>query len=114
MIPADSKLPMSFAFSRARTARCMAGAVLLALALPTAALCCDGTAGRSVAVTFDGQKFTVSNMGRQWLQIIFTAGNATYNLQLAPGQAASPRSPGIFGQYMSGYQSCAATPISYR
>jgi hypothetical protein len=91
----------------------MVGVVLL-LTLPSAAWCCDGVAGRNVAVTFDGQKYMVSNMGRQWLQVTFTAGNATYNLQLAPAQSASPRSPGTFGQFMSGYQSCSATPISYR
>ena len=89
-------------------------AIALALIWPCAAVACDGTAGRSVAVTFDGQKYTVSNMGRQWLQVVFTAGSATYNLQLAPGQAASPRSPGTFGQFMSGYQSCSATAIRYR
>ncbi|HTT84577.1 MAG TPA: hypothetical protein VMF67_13945 [Rhizomicrobium sp.] len=86
----------------------------LALLWPCAAWSCDGTAGRNVAVTFDGHKYTVSNMGRQWLQVTFTAWNTTYNLQLAPGQAASPRSPGTFGQFMSGYQSCTATPIRYR
>jgi hypothetical protein len=105
---------MPFASNLGRSLRCLAGAVLVLLALPWTAWCCDGVAGRSVAVTFDGQKFTVSNIGRQWLQVIFTAGNATYSLQLAPGQAASPRSPGTFGQFMSGYQSCAATPIRYR
>jgi hypothetical protein len=89
-------------------------AIVLALLWPCAAWSCDGTAGRSVAVTADGQKITVSNMGRQWLQITFTAWNNTYNLQLAPGQSASPRSPGTFGQFMSGYQSCSATPVRYR
>jgi hypothetical protein len=89
-------------------------AIALALLWPCAAWCCDGVAGRSVAVTFDGQKYTVSNVGHQWLTVVFTAGNATYNLQLAPGQAASPRSSGTFGQFMSGYQSCSATPIRYR
>ncbi len=79
-----------------------------------AAFGCDGVAGRNVAVTFDGQKFTVSNVGRQYLQVVFTAGSATYELQLAPGQSATPRSPGAIGQFMSGYQSCAATPIRYR
>ncbi|HEY3639027.1 MAG TPA: hypothetical protein VGK90_12835 [Rhizomicrobium sp.] len=89
-------------------------AIVSALAWSGAAWSCDGVAGRNVAVTFDGQKHTVSNVGRQWLQVTFTANNATYSLQLAPGQSASPRSPGTFGQYMSGYQSCAATPINYR
>ena len=85
----------------------------LALLCPGAAWSCDGAAGREVAVTFDGQKFTISNLGRQWLEIAFTAGTSTYNLQLAPGQSASPRSPGTFGQFMNGYQSCAATPLPY-
>lgn len=89
--------------------------LLAALLLwPGAAWCCDGTSGRDVAITFDGQKYTVSNTGRQWLQVTFTAGNNTYNLQLAPGQSASPRSPGTFGQFMSGYQSCNASAIRYR
>lgn len=112
MLQAGRKLPMTFVSKHAL--RTMIGAAAIALALPCNAWSCDGVAGRSVAVTFDGQKFTVSNMGRQWLQIVFTAGNNTYNLQLAPGQSASPRSPGNFGQFMSGYQSCAATPINFR
>ncbi|HEX4158933.1 MAG TPA: hypothetical protein VHY79_10690 [Rhizomicrobium sp.] len=105
---------MSFAISPPHAVRCAAAGMVLALSLPCVARSCDGTAGRDVATTFDGQKFTVSNMGRQWLQVVFTAGNATYNLQLAPGQSASPRSAGTFGQFMTGYQSCAATPIRYR
>lgn len=89
--------------------------ILTALLLwPGVAWCCDGTAGRDVAITFDGQKYTVSNTGRQWLQVTFTAGSNSYNLQLAPGQSASPRSPGAFGQFMSGYQSCNAMAIRYR
>jgi hypothetical protein len=88
--------------------------VVLAAFLPCEAWSCDGTAGQSVAITFDGQKYTVSNMGRQTLNVVFTAYNATYNLQLAPGQSASPYSPGIFGRFMSGYQSCVATPVLYR
>jgi hypothetical protein len=105
---------MSFGISRSLAARGLIAGLALAAFSPCAAVSCDGTAGRSVAVTFDGQKYTVSNIERQWLQVVFTASNATYNLQLAPGQSASPRSSGAFGHYMSGYQSCAATPISYR
>jgi hypothetical protein len=102
-------------FSRRRSVtRRIAGAAVLLLAMPCQTWACDGIAGRSVAVTFDGQKYTVSNTGHQWLQVTFTAWNNTYNLQLAPGQSASPRSPGTFGQFMSGYQSCAATPIRYK
>jgi hypothetical protein len=88
--------------------------VFLALALPGAGWCCDGTAGRNVAVTYDGQKYTVTNSGRQWLQVTFTAWNETYNLQLAPGQSASPRAPGAFGSFMAGYQTCVAMPLLYR
>lgn len=90
------------------------GAVLLGCLAPTAAWCCGGVAGRNIAITFDGQKYTVSNMGHQTVNVVFTAYNATYNLLLAPGQAATPHSSGIFGQYMSGYQSCVATPLLYR
>jgi hypothetical protein len=113
MPQALKRLPMLFASEAARILRPLC-VLLIALAAPCSAWCCDGTAGRNVAVTFDGQKFTVSNVGRQWLQVTFTAANATYNLQLAPGQSATPRSPGAFGQFMAGYQSCAATPIRYR
>jgi hypothetical protein len=83
------------------------------LFFPSLALACDGTAGRDVAVTFDGQKFTVTDTGREWLQVAFTAFGTTYNLQLGPGQSDTPRSPGIFSQPMNGYQSCVATlPIA--
>jgi hypothetical protein len=74
-------------------------------------LACDGWAGRDIAVTFDGQKYTVTNMGREWLQVAFAAFGNTYNLQLAPGQSDSPRTSGMFGQPMYGYQSCVATPL---
>lgn len=87
---------------------------ILALAWPYAAFACDGPAGRSVTVTYDGQKFTVTDMGRQAVNVEFTAYNNTYNLQLAPGQSDTPRTPGMLGQPMQGYQSCSATPVRYR
>src|ERR1700722_8725217 len=111
---AHTKSPISSGSNRSHAIRLATGAMLAVLALPGSAWCCDGVAGRSVAVTADGQKITVSNMGHQWLQVTFTAWNNTYNLQLAPGQSASPRSPGTFCQTMTGYQPCNATPIRYR
>lgn len=92
----------------------MGATALLALALPQSAWCCGGIAGSSIAISYDGGKYTVSNIGRQWLDILFTAGNTTYSLRLAPGQAASPYSPGMLGQFMQGYQSCVATPVPVR
>ncbi|HEY3778895.1 MAG TPA: hypothetical protein VGL35_12645 [Rhizomicrobium sp.] len=89
-------------------------AALLALALPQAAWCCGGQAGSAVAITYDGGKYTVSNVGRQWLDIVFTSWNTSYNLRLAPGQSASPYSPGMLGQFMQGYQSCVATVVPTR
>jgi hypothetical protein len=85
--------------------------VLVAGAWCASAAACDGSAGRDVAVAFDGQKYTVTDTGREWLQVAFTAYGATYNLQLAPGQSDTPRSPGMFTQPMYGYQSCVATPL---
>lgn len=85
-----------------------------ALVWPGQAWSCGGPAGRSIATTTDGQKYTVTNMGRQSVNVVFQAFNTTYNLQLAPGQSASPRAPGMFGQPMAGYQSCVATPVLYR
>jgi hypothetical protein len=90
------------------------GLALLLLAWPCQAMSCGGPAGGSVAMTYDGHKFTVTDVGRQSVNVVFTAYNMTYNLQLTPGQSASPRSPGMFGQSMSGYQSCFATPAAYR
>ena len=86
-------------------------ATMLVLVWCAAASACDGAGGRDVAVTYDGQKYTVSNTGRQSLQVAFTAFGNTYNLQLAPGQSETPRSSGIFSQPMYGYQSCVATPL---
>jgi hypothetical protein len=86
-------------------------AAILALAWPACARACDGWAGRDIAVTFDGQKYTVTNLGRAQVLVDFTAFGTTYNLQLAPGQSDSPRTPGMFSQPMYGYQSCVATPL---
>ena len=81
---------------------------------PAFAAACDGFAGRDIAVTFDGQKYTVTDTGREWVQVVFSAFGTTYNLQLAPGQSDSPRTPGMFSQPMYGYQSCVATPLPVR
>jgi len=84
---------------------------LAALLSPALASACDGVGGRDVAVTMDSQKITVTNTGREWVLVTFGAFGNTYNFQLAPGQSDSPRSPGMFGQPMYGYQSCVATPL---
>ena len=88
------------------------GAAVLAVVLcPALASACDGVAGRDVAVAIDGQKVTVTNIGRAWLAVAFTAFGTNYNVQLAPGQSDTPRTPGIFNLPMQGYQSCVATPL---
>lgn len=86
-------------------------AAALVLAWAAGAMACSGPAGRDVAIAFDGQKYTVTDTGRAWLQVALTAFGTTYNLQLAPGQSETPRSPGMFTQPMAGLQSCIATPI---
>lgn len=78
---------------------------------PAVGSACDGTAGRDIAVTMDSQKITVTNMGRESVQVAFNAFGTTYNLELAPGQSDSPRTSGLFTQPMYGYQSCVATPL---
>jgi hypothetical protein len=88
-----------------------AAAAVSMVVVPACAWACDGTAGRDVAVTTDSQKVTVTNTGREWVQVAFTAFGTNYSLQLAPGQSDSPRSPGMFSQPMLGYQSCVATPL---
>src|SRR5579871_3551121 len=90
------------------------GLVIMAFAWPCAALACDGPAGQFVTVAYDGQKFTVSDIGRQAVNVEFTAYNTMYNLQLAPGQSDTPRALGMLGQPMQGYQSCSATAVRYR
>jgi hypothetical protein len=87
-------------------------AAVLMLLGPAWAWACDGAAGRDVAITTDSQKVTVTNTGREWVQVAFAAFGTNYSLQLAPGQSDSPRSPGMFSQPMLGYQSCVATPLA--
>ena len=88
--------------------------VISALAWPSVAAACDGPAGKSVAVTSDGEKFTVTNVGREALNVVFSAYDNTYTLTLQPGQSDTPRTSGMFTQPMRGYQSCSATAIRYR
>ena len=80
-----------------------------ATAWPCQAWCCGGPAGRYVAISYSGQKYTVTNIGRSPVHVTFTAWSTTFDLQLAPGQSGSPYTPGMFGQSMSGYQSCYAS-----
>jgi hypothetical protein len=81
---------------------------------PVAAWSCGGPAGKSVAISFDGQKYTIANVGRQQIHVTFGAWNTNFALQLAPGQSGSPTTPGTFPQPMSGYQSCYAVAVSAR
>ena len=88
--------------------------VISALAWPCVAEACDGPAGASVTVTSDGEKFTVTNVGKLAVNVVFTAYDNTYTLTLQPGQSDTPRTSGTFTQPMRGYQSCSATAIRYR
>ena len=83
----------------------------LALAWCADASACAGPAANEISISFDGQKFTVTNTGRNWVHVDFGAFGATYNLDLGPGQSDIPRSPGMFTQPMYGYESCIATPM---
>lgn len=87
----------------------VAAAAFSALA-PCCARACGGPAGNTIAITGDGTKYTVTNVGRQLVTVIFTAWGKTYQLVLAPGQSGTPISPGPFGQFMRGYQSCTTVP----
>jgi hypothetical protein len=89
----------------------LTAATVLALAWARAASACDGAASHDVVITFDGQRFTVTNVGREWVQVDFAAFGTTYNLQLAPGQSDTPSTGGTFNLPMNGYQSCVATPL---
>jgi hypothetical protein len=53
--------------------RVLIAAAAVSVFIPAYALACDGTAGRDVAVTTDAQKVTVTNTGRGWVQVVFTA-----------------------------------------
>lgn len=75
---------------------------------PCSALACGGPVGSTIAITTDGTKYTVTNMGRKLAAVTFTAWGQTFQLLLAPGQSATPISPGPFGQFMHGYQTCYA------
>src|SRR5690348_14395224 len=90
----------------------LTAAAILALGWAGEASACDGAASRDVVITFDGQRLTVTNTGREWVQVDFAAFGTTYNLQLAPGQSDTPRMQGLFNLPMNGYQSCVATPLS--
>ena len=92
--------------------RSIALAGLCALLVPAEAQSCDGPSGGSVALTTDGHKYTVTNVGRQPLQVTFGAFGASYSLQLAPGQSGTPISSGVHQQYMSGYQTCYAATLA--
>ena len=85
-----------------------------ALAAPSAAWCCGGPGADSVAISTNGAGYTVTNIGRALLQITFVAWGQTYSLTLAPGQAGTPVSGGLFSTPMKGYQSCEAVVVPTR
>jgi len=81
-----------------------------ALLAPAAALCCTGPAAQFVAIAYDGNKYTVSNIGKQRVHVVFTAFmGQTYVLDLYPGQSATPATKGWLNVPMKGYQSCTAS-----
>jgi hypothetical protein len=69
---------------------------------------CGGPVGNAIAITTDGAKYTVTNMARQPVTVIFTAWGQTFQLNLAPGQSGTPFGSGFLGQPMHGYQTCYA------
>jgi hypothetical protein len=75
---------------------------------PCQALACGGPVGSTIAITTDGTKYMVTNLGRQFVTVYFTAWGQTFELKLAPGQSATPIGGGANGQYMRGYQTCYA------
>jgi hypothetical protein len=81
---------------------------------PCAAWSCDGPAGGAIALSTDGNKYTVTNMGKAQVTITFAAYGQSYTLSLAPGQSGTPTSSGLFNTPMKAYQSCIAIPIPAR
>jgi len=85
-------------------------AAIFAIA-PGAAWACTGTAAMDVAITYDGSKYTVTNVGKAPVVVTFQAWAQSYTLSLAPGQAGTPMTGGIFNLPMKGYQSCTAVVL---
>lgn len=105
---------MSFTRWTHRTGRLFVTIALAVSAAPCCAWACGGPAGTAVAISSDGNKYTVTNMGRTMLAITFTAWNQTYVLSLAPGQSGTPASSGWLNLPMKGYQSCSAVALPAR
>jgi hypothetical protein len=85
--------------------------VIMVLAGAIAPACaCDGPAGNAIALTTNGNNYTVTNIGRAPVTVTFSAWGKTYSLALAPGQSGTPSSGGLFNLPMKGYQSCVAIP----
>ena len=77
---------------------------------PLSAFACTGPAGQFVAISYDGNKYTVVNMGKRPVHVVFTAYiGQTYVLDLYPGQASTPASSGWLQLPMKGYQTCVAS-----
>jgi hypothetical protein len=84
------------------------------VAAPCSAWSCGGPAAMSVAVSCDGAKCTVTDIGHAPLSVTFGAWGTTYSLSLSPGQSGTPASSGWLNIPMRGYQSCTATVIPSR
>lgn len=80
--------------------------------IPAHAWACTGAAAMDVAISYDGSKYTVTNIGKASVVVTFQAWAQSYTLTLAPGQAGTPMTGGIFNLPMKGYQSCTATPVA--
>jgi len=72
------------------------------------ALACGGPVGSMIAVTTDGTRYTVTNLGKKQVTVTFTAWGQTFQLILAPGQSGTPATSGPPSQLMRGYQTCYA------
>jgi hypothetical protein len=81
---------------------------------PCAAWSCDGPAGGAIALSTDGNRYTVTNMGKAQVTITFAAYGQSYTLSLAPGQSGTPTAGGLFNTPMKAYQSCIAIPVPAR
>jgi len=94
--------------------RMLAASLFAAVFVPVSALACDGPAGTAIAISYNGNSYTVTNVGRAEVAVTFNAWGKTYSLSLAPGQSGTPSSGGLFNLPMHGYQSCIAVPVATR
>jgi len=92
--------------------RCLFIAISLVAGLtPCCALACGGPAGDAIALSTDGNRYTVTNMGKIPVAITFASYGQTYSLTLAPGQVGTPTGGWLFNLPMKAYQTCTAIPL---